>query len=171
MLLQGYRDELARVRLRRDACATQQTQESCTGDCHWQPLVVSDGSSMNRRLATATANAAVLGHCTLRTEDALLALVGEDCPLRTLFKRHSGCSEAADQKSCEAQERPDGLRRCAWRPAVQEPGTEEGSATSASGQCEAHPAALEFDMLLLLGAEKPSLLESLRESQLRCSQL
>lgn len=128
VLRRDYRDELARVSLRRDRCLAR-ARPACSGDCHL-----------------------VNGTCTLRTLDALLAVVGEDCPLSTLLRQNANCWDAEDLVSCEAKVRPDGIPECDWR----------------NNQCEAHPIALEFDLLLTVGLGQPGILTPMREAQARC---
>lgn len=132
VLRRDYRDELARVSLRRDLCTSREgTFASCTGDC---------------RLVNGT--------CTLRPLDALLAVTGEDCPLSVLLRQNAGCWRQADEVSCLSRTRADGMKECDWR----------------LGLCEAHPMALEFDLLLTLGLGQPDILTPMRASQTQCAE-
>lgn len=132
ILRRDYRDELARVSLRRERCRVREsTIASCAGDCQL-----------------------VNGTCTLRTVDALLAVAGEDCPVSTLLRQNAGCWNLEDEESCTARKRSDSLKECDWR----------------RGQCEAHPVALEFDLLLMLGLGQSEILEPIEAAQTKCSQ-
>lgn len=132
VLRRDYRDELARVSLRRERCSAREgTLASCSGDCQL-----------------------VNGTCTLRTLDALLAVTGEDCPISTLMRQNANCWSLAGEASCTARARSDGLKDCDWR----------------RDQCEAHPIALEFDLLLVLGLGQPEISTPMRAAQARCLQ-
>lgn len=130
ILRRDYRDELARVSLRRERCLAL-GRRACTGDCFL-----------------------VNGTCTLRKLDAILAVMGEDCPLTTLLRQNAGCWSLRDQPSCTSRTRPDGMRVCDWR----------------REQCEAHPMALEFDLLLVLGLGQPAILSHMQAAQSKCSE-
>jgi len=131
VLRRDYRDELARVSLRRERClAANESLASCTGDCQ-----------------------IINGTCTLRTLDALLAVSGEDCPFSTVLRQNAGCWSMDNEATCTAKMRADGIHECDWR----------------RSQCEAHPVALEFDLLLVLGLGKSEILEPMRVAQRRCT--
>jgi len=131
-LRRDYRDELARVSLRRERCASALTSTMCSGDCFW------DGQ-----------------RCALKPMDSLLAVAGEDCPLRTLIRQGEGCQNSTDESGCKGRLRPDGLPECNWR----------------SGFCEAHPMSLEFDLLMMLDLGYAGVLDALRAAETQCSEL
>lgn len=58
---EDFREELVRVAFRRERCNLITTANLCTGSCFW------DASTSS---------------CTLKTLEALLAVIDEDCPLR-----------------------------------------------------------------------------------------
>lgn len=91
VLRRDYKDELARVSLRRERCASK-LPSACDGDCHM-----------------------VNGHCTLRAVDALLAVAGEDCPFAELLRQNAGCSDLSNNVTCKSRKRLDGLSQCHWR--------------------------------------------------------
>lgn len=95
----------------------------------------------------------VNGTCVLRALNALLAITGEDCPLSSLFTSHAGCGVETDQSACTSRTRSDGRTECAWR----------------RGQCEAHPMALEFDLIGLLGLSQPAILGPMSAAEAQCS--
>jgi len=130
LLRRDFRDELVRVALRRQQCAAKSLDTVCTGECRW-----------------------VNQACHLNQQDALLAVAGEDCPLRTLMSLHEGCTTVLTADMCNDQLRRDGLPECFWR----------------QGQCEAHPTSLEFDLMQLLGVGQQGALAQYREAYNRCS--
>mmetsp|Transcript_52270 Transcript_52270/g.132047 ORF Transcript_52270/g.132047 Transcript_52270/m.132047 type:complete len:360 (+) Transcript_52270:83-1162(+) len=132
VLRHDYQDELARVSLRRERCATALTSTMCSGDCYW------DGQQ-----------------CMLSPMDSLLAIAGEDCPLRTMLRQSEGCRSTVSESTCNLRVRADGMQECVWR----------------SDVCEAHPMSLEFDLLMILDLGYPSLLDSLRAAQTQCLEL
>mmetsp|Transcript_29617 Transcript_29617/g.92120 ORF Transcript_29617/g.92120 Transcript_29617/m.92120 type:complete len:177 (-) Transcript_29617:8-538(-) len=100
MLRQDYHEELVRVSLRRDRCASLGSGALCAGECQWQVSAAAPG-----------------GRCTLRSADALLSVTGEDCPLRPLLRRHAACRESSSL-ACSARNPEcywDG-RRCLGHP-------------------------------------------------------
>jgi len=133
VLRRDYKEQLARVGLRRMRCAAFGSPAACVGDCEWSPAE---------------------GRCLLRAIDALLSVVGSDCPLNMLLRRHAECGDVStsDQTLCELGERSDGLPECAWR----------------DGRCEAHPTALEFDLALYFGVQHPQVIPAIRTAQYRC---
>lgn len=151
VLRQRYRDELALASLRQARCASQ-PNHTCTGDCQWHPSSV---AAPGRMLSTRRAEEA--GRCLLRPMTTLLAMVGEDCPLRFLFTRSTECGEAQDSLTCQSILRSDGLPQCTWR--------------SDTWTCQAHPVVLEHDLLMLLGADSPQLLDTFSSSQRKCGAL
>jgi len=136
VLLQNeYRDELTRVSLRRARCAAQKSRVTCLGDCRW------------------TESPGVQGRCLLQTLDALLAVLGDDCPLRVLLGRHARCRNFVSSAECLASARLDGIPDCMWR----------------SQQCEANPVSLEFDLLYLLGLDHPSIARRFSRASATCA--
>ena len=60
-LRQVFREELVRIAFRRERCSLITSPQLCSGSCFWD-----SGASS----------------CTLKTLEALLAVIDEDCPLR-----------------------------------------------------------------------------------------
>jgi len=138
LLGSSYRPELARVSLRRAHCAAQSSSLTCTGDCQWQQT------------------AAGAWACSLRSLDALLAVIGEDCPLRPLLRQHASCDGATSMEACaELPLRSDGLMQCSWQ----------------GGRCVANSIALEFDLVQMVGLGRPDILVQLRNAQSTCAPL
>lgn len=107
LLRQDFREELVRVAFRRERCNLITTANLCTGSCFW------DASTSS---------------CTLKTLEALLAVIDEDCPLRLVLGMQSACKE---RSNCSEVRADDGLQECL---------------ASTSG-CEANPETLELDLL------------------------
>ena len=92
---QDFRDELVRLALRRERCASVTSQDLCKGSCWW------DAAAMR---------------CNLLAVEALLAVVDEDCPLRQGLASEVGSAvgskvlfqDRAEHTSC--LHRP----RCHW---------------------------------------------------------
>lgn len=63
----------------------------------------------------------------MKTLEALLAVIDEDCPLRVVLGMQSACKELS---SCD-EVRADGLQEC----------------VASSSGCQANPATLELDLL------------------------
>ncbi|CAE7217431.1 GRC3, partial [Symbiodinium pilosum] len=80
LLRQEFRDELVRVALRRDRCASLASQDLCKGSCLW------DAAGMK---------------CNLQPLEALLAVIDEDCPLRSVLSAGSACADLSES-SCLA---------------------------------------------------------------------
>mmetsp|Transcript_81212 Transcript_81212/g.134161 ORF Transcript_81212/g.134161 Transcript_81212/m.134161 type:complete len:541 (-) Transcript_81212:54-1676(-) len=124
LLRQGFRDELARVTLRREICNSRGEAE-CTGpQCRWIPP---EELAQGRLLTAHVAPPKPVGKCVLPSSDALLAISGEDCPLSSLIRRQLSCREAESETACSSG--------CQWL------GT----------RCEALPLSLEMDVLPMLG--------------------
>ena len=82
---QEFRDELVRVALRRDRCASLASQDLCKGSCLW------DAAGMK---------------CNLQPLEALLAVIDEDCPLRQ-GHRDLNIKQAVTWKVVACQECPE----------------------------------------------------------------
>mmetsp|Transcript_74431 Transcript_74431/g.241684 ORF Transcript_74431/g.241684 Transcript_74431/m.241684 type:complete len:351 (-) Transcript_74431:35-1087(-) len=93
--------------------------------------------------------------CSLRPVDFLLAVSGDDCPLSLVFQQNAGCHTENTSNTCSTRKRADGLQECLWR----------------QNQCEAHPVALEFDLLMFVGLGDPLILEPARAAEAQCSEL
>jgi len=164
-LVQDYREEFARVALQRDGCATRSSESVCAAapECRWESFQQRDASEapLGRLLQPLASDkeplaAQVPGLCLLRVVDSLVAISGNDCPLKTMFKRHADCAETAENEwACRARQRLDGLPMCVW---VDE-------------RCEVHPTSMEFDLLSLLGAQSPELSAYVRRAQASCTNL
>lgn len=147
-LRRDYRDELARVGLRRDRCKAHGSAQACDGECQWQERVATVVQP------NGVESTVIVGRCMLRESDALVTLVDrEACPVTALLRRHWSCDVVQVANLCEAYLRDDGRRLCFWTGA----------------RCEAHPVSLEFDLLLLLGASRPELLTLAREAHDLCA--
>lgn len=106
LLRQVFREELVRIAFRRERCSLITSPQLCSGSCFWD-----SGTSS----------------CTLKTLEALLAVIDEDCPLRVVLGMQSACKELS---SCD-EVRADGLQEC----------------VASSSGCQANPATLELDLL------------------------
>lgn len=147
-LRRDYRDELARVALRRERCNARGSAQACDGECQWQERVATVVQP------NGVETTVIVGRCMLRESDALITLVDrEACPVAALLRRHSACNVVQVAEACEALMRDDGRRQCFWTGA----------------RCEAHPVSLEFDLLLVLGAARPELLTLAREAHDLCA--
>jgi len=91
--------------------------------------------------------------CRLNPFDALLTVVGEGCPLHVVLQQNMGC-RTENQTLCTHSN-----DRCVWRDGF------------FGGQCEAHPLALERDLLGILGLDYPSLVQQWSAAQVSCSSL
>lgn len=139
LLRRDYQDELALLELRRQRCASVQSAATCTGYCQWEV-----GTNSSR--------------CTLVSLEALLAVIDQDCPLRTLLDVHAGCEEgdaAVNGTACELRLRSDGLQQCVWF----------------GGVCEANPMTVELDLLRQLGLLSSELETLLLDAYNKCSSL
>ncbi|CAJ1411340.1 unnamed protein product [Effrenium voratum] len=125
-LRQDFREELARVALRQQRCL-QRSQEECTGSCTWT------------------------GTCTLKTLEALLAVIDEDCPLRTVLGVQAACGELVTSASCQAATDVRGLPACLW-----------------TGRCVPETAALELQLLAQAQLLTPQLEEVMSAAIGRC---
>lgn len=139
----GYHNVFARAQLTREGCSTRSSNEALcleAPECRWT------GSS-----------------CAVRTELSLVHLAGEDCPLRMLLQRQSQCDDAGtDREACESKRRIDGLPMCVF--AASAPGV-----PNTGSRCEAHPSALEYDLMLLFGdARNRRVRELLKKAQSDC---
>lgn len=149
-LRQHYRSELTRVSLRRERCAAQRSSSACSGECEWQ----GDTILPQRRLEEAVLSGRklddmpVAGHCMLRTVDAILSVVGEDCPLRTIIHRHSDCRTSTSAEACQLRGRDSGMPECVW--------------FNATMGCKAYPMALEFEIMELVGINNADIHSRLR---------
>lgn len=127
-----YHDELLLVHFRRERCAAVSVPSMCDGDCRWRNDT----------------------NCSLQPSDALLAVTGEDCPLRLLLRSNAACA-AETEDTCGSRKRADGLQECHWL----------------QGRCEAHPVALDFDLLMFVGLGQPLILEPALAAQGLCSDI
>jgi len=132
LLRQDYGDELARLALRRERCMSF-SESLCKGSCWWD---------------------AVTGRCNLRPDEALMALIDEDCPLRTVLSSNSVCDELITEATCLATKRTDGFEECIW-----------------SGTCVANPGAVELDLLRQLGLLTSQVQDLMTASIQTCSEL
>lgn len=132
LLRQDFRDELVRLALRRERCASVTSQDLCKGSCWW------DAAAMR---------------CNLLAVEALLAVVDEDCPLRTVLSTQAACDELSEE-SCRAAAWQSGSQDCIW-----------------VNGCQANPRTLEMVLLRQLGLMTAQMEDSMTSSMATCGNL
>eukprot|EP00403_Amphidinium_massartii_P010297 CAMPEP_0178418640 /NCGR_PEP_ID=MMETSP0689_2-20121128/25194_1 /TAXON_ID=160604 /ORGANISM="Amphidinium massartii, Strain CS-259" /LENGTH=322 /DNA_ID=CAMNT_0020040043 /DNA_START=12 /DNA_END=976 /DNA_ORIENTATION=+ len=131
-LLPDMREPLARLNMLRLHCASVTSAVGCPAGCRW-------------------VNASSL--CLLDSLQALLTVIGEDCPFRDFFTGSLRCMPLSTAESCEGLLRSDGMRSCRWR----------------DGVCEPLPTSTEYDIVRLLAPNQPFALENLLAADEECT--